>query len=150
MLTAKQEAFALAIVEGYNQSDAYRRAYDAERMLPATVWKRASELSQDRAVAGRIAELSQQIADQAVQATIWTVERIIRELAHNAEIALAQRKPQVAAANQALIKIGEHIGMWPSRPQDQPREGDRHLHLHGLSTDELRQRARELLSDAGS
>ncbi|MGU9998175.1 terminase small subunit, partial [Bordetella avium] len=36
-LTPKQEAFALAYVETGNASEAYRRAYSAERMKPETV-----------------------------------------------------------------------------------------------------------------
>jgi hypothetical protein len=36
-LTVKQEAFCIAILNGTGWSDAYREAYDAENMAPATV-----------------------------------------------------------------------------------------------------------------
>ena len=35
-LTPKQEAFCLAYMETGNASEAYRRAYDADNMKPAT------------------------------------------------------------------------------------------------------------------
>lgn len=54
MLTAKQEAFCQAIVSGLSQADAYRKAYDAERMKAETVQKRASELMANGVVRGRV------------------------------------------------------------------------------------------------
>lgn len=56
-LTAKQEAFAQAIVSGKSQADAYRGAYDAGRMKPATIQNNASSLCKNSEVAARIAEL---------------------------------------------------------------------------------------------
>lgn len=53
-LTAKQEAFCQAIVSGMSQADAYRAAYDAGKMKPPTVQKRASELMANGVVAGRV------------------------------------------------------------------------------------------------
>jgi len=83
-LTPKQEKFARAYVETVNASEAYRLAYDAERMKPETVNKRASELLTSGAITGRIGELQ---AEHRKQHDI-TVERITamyledRELAH--------------------------------------------------------------------
>ena len=65
-LTKKQETFCLAYIETGNASEAYRRAYDAERMGRATVWKRASELMHNGEVEGRIGELRRQAADRAL------------------------------------------------------------------------------------
>jgi phage terminase small subunit len=42
MLTQRQETFCLAYIETRNASEAYRRAYNAGKMKPATVNKRAS------------------------------------------------------------------------------------------------------------
>ena len=76
-LTPKQEAFALAYVETGNQSEAYRMAYDVgENTKPETVWKRASELMADGAVAGRVSELKAQAAERLMV----TVESLTREL----------------------------------------------------------------------
>ena len=56
-LTAKQEAFCLAIVTGSSQIDAYRQAYAAENMKAQTIYQRASELMADGKIADRVAEL---------------------------------------------------------------------------------------------
>ena len=50
-LTPKQEAFAQAIADGHNQSDAYRLAYDAADSSPATIWQRACGLAKHPQVA---------------------------------------------------------------------------------------------------
>lgn len=56
-LTPKQEAFCLTYIETGNASQAYRQAYDAGRMKPETINKRASELLTKGDIAGRISEL---------------------------------------------------------------------------------------------
>ena len=56
-LTIKQEAYARARVAGANQHDAYVASYDASRMLPNTIDRRALELEGHGAIAARIAEL---------------------------------------------------------------------------------------------
>jgi hypothetical protein len=62
-LTAKQEAFALGVVEGKTQAEAYREAYPASReWQPDTVWRRASELMAHREVSGRVEELRASLA----------------------------------------------------------------------------------------
>jgi len=43
-LTAKQRKFAENVVSGMNLAEAYRKAYDAEGMKPASVQRRAAEL----------------------------------------------------------------------------------------------------------
>jgi len=56
-LTIKQEAFCQKYIETGNASEAYRQAYDASAMKPATVNKRSNELFANGAITGRIAEL---------------------------------------------------------------------------------------------
>ena len=58
-LTAKQETLCqLVALEGLDQSEAYRQAYDVSLdTLPATVWSEASRLVANPKVAARIAEL---------------------------------------------------------------------------------------------
>lgn len=75
-LTAKQENFCLAYLETGNASEAYRRAYSAEKMKPETIHKRASELLADGEVSGRIAELQQAAASAAVMSRQEALERL--------------------------------------------------------------------------
>ncbi len=63
-LTPKQEAFCQAIVAGNSQSAAYRLAYNAAKMKPATVHKRSGELMADGAMTGRITELREPVIEK--------------------------------------------------------------------------------------
>ena len=94
-LTQKQEAFCLAYIETGNASEAYRRAYDAGKMKPETVTKRASELMASGDISGRVSEL--RIAAQ--ERAMVTVESLTAELEEARQLALreATAAPAVAA-----------------------------------------------------
>jgi phage terminase small subunit len=64
-LTAKQEAFCQAIVSGMSQADAYRKAYNAEKMKPATVQESASRMMADRKIAARVEEIRAPVVAEA-------------------------------------------------------------------------------------
>ena len=65
-LTPKQDHFArLIALDGVNQSEAYRRAYDARNMKPETIWQRASEVARHSKVAARVQELRDGLQEQA-------------------------------------------------------------------------------------
>ena len=56
-MTPKQEAFCQKFIELGNASAAYRASYDAEKMKPATVNRRAKELLDNGKIGARIDEL---------------------------------------------------------------------------------------------
>ena len=61
MLTAKQEKFVQSIVlDNMNLSDAYRSAYNADKMSDKTVNEKASLLAGEDKIRARILELRQQ------------------------------------------------------------------------------------------
>ena len=60
-LTVKQERFAQAYVRTGKASEAYREAYDAGKMKPATVWTEASLLLDNPKVAARVDRLNAEI-----------------------------------------------------------------------------------------
>ena len=66
MLTAKQEKFVQNIIEGMSQADAYRNAYDTNRMSDKTVWESASKLLSNHKVAARVQELRDQLANKSI------------------------------------------------------------------------------------
>jgi phage terminase small subunit len=66
MLTAKQEKFALNIVNGMSQADAYRDAYPGIKMSDKTVWERASVLAKNNKVKARIEELRAELAKPSI------------------------------------------------------------------------------------
>ena len=101
-LTAKQEAFALAVVEGSNNSDAYRLAYDAENMSDDTIWRRAHDVAKNGKVTARIALLRADAAERC----IVTVVSVTNELERARVAALADGKYSAAvAASMGKAKI---------------------------------------------
>jgi phage terminase small subunit len=75
-LTPKQEAFAQAVASGMTQADAYRSAYNADKMKPETIQNSAYKLMQDGDITARIEELRAEVA----QLHLWTREDSIRAL----------------------------------------------------------------------
>lgn len=75
-LTAKQEAFAQAIADGLNQSDAYRKAYNASKSTDKSVNELASALLKNIKVASRVAELRGALQESA----LWSREDSVRAL----------------------------------------------------------------------
>jgi len=64
-LTAKQEAFCRYYVDTGIASEAYRMAYDTERMKPESIWCNASQLLSSTKVAQRVEELRREYAEQS-------------------------------------------------------------------------------------
>ena len=62
MLTLKQQTFADSIAAGQTQAAAYRSAYDAADMAPATVWNEASKLVRHPEVSDRVDHLQRESA----------------------------------------------------------------------------------------
>lgn len=94
-LTIKQENFCLAYVETGNASEAYRRAYDTEDMLPTTVNRHAHGMLENDKVAARISELRSSV----MQRHKITVDDLLRELDEAREMGRETGKaaPMVAA-----------------------------------------------------
>lgn len=67
MLTTKQENFVQSVVFGeMNYSDAYRSAYNTDRMSDKTVNEKASLLANEDKIRARITELRDQLEDEAI------------------------------------------------------------------------------------
>jgi hypothetical protein len=75
-LTAKQEAFAQGIADGLGQADAYRIAYDAEKMSTNNIYSKASVLMSDGKVAERVAQLKAQLQSKQ----LWSREMSVKAL----------------------------------------------------------------------
>lgn len=107
MLTAKQEHFALSIVEGRTQSAAYREAYDAVGMQDTTVWTEASKLMRHPQVSQRVEELKEEAEATRLAALLSREEAILQRLEHEAVTAKTD-----SARIRALELLGRHIGMF--------------------------------------
>lgn len=104
-LTSKQEKFAQAVASGKNNSDAYREAYDARRMQPASVNVNASKLMADAKVALRVAALRKPAAANASM----TLERHLQDLKDLRDQAMDAR--QFSAAIAAEVARGKASGV---------------------------------------
>lgn len=76
-LTPKQEAFCQRYLETGNASEAYRLAYDAEKMKPESVHRNAHELLANTKIASRLEELK---ARQLKRHDV-TIDRVLAEYA---------------------------------------------------------------------
>lgn len=104
-LTQKQEAFCLAYIETGNASEAYRKAYNATKMKPASVNVKASELLADGKVTVRVAELR----GAAAERNEVTVDSLIAELEEAREIAKQEAQPSaMVSATMGKAKITGH------------------------------------------
>lgn len=65
-LTQKQENFCLAYIKTGNASEAYRKAYNAEKMKPATITSKAYELMQNGEVTAMIDKLKARAESKAI------------------------------------------------------------------------------------
>ena len=76
-LTPKQEKFAQCVADGMTQADAYRAAFDVGATTkPETVQANASRLMADSTVSARVAELRQQLSQNA----LWTRQNSVQAL----------------------------------------------------------------------
>ena len=105
MLTAKQEEFAKAIVEGMNQADAYRSAYNTERMSDNAIYREASLLMSNPKVAQRIKELREQLAAPSIMTAQERLEWLTKVIQSDKE-SMADR---LKASDQMNKMQGEYV-----------------------------------------
>ena len=143
-MTSKQESFAQAIVDGFPQVDAYKRAYNSENMDPSTVYQEASRVANNRKVAARIEELRDLVTIAVTEKRAWDLERLVDEAEIN--MAGAREDRQWSAANGSLTTIGKATGLLV----DKMDVSVTHTLKPGLSLEELEERLQRLDAlDAG-
>jgi len=116
-LTAKQEAFCMAILEGKGFSDAYRQAYDAENMSPASIHQEAYKLGTHPKIAQRLerAEREKQ-AEQRMQ-RLSRAERVVQKLE---QIALRDGETDGTQV-RALELLGKTLGLFVDRVETEDK-----------------------------
>lgn len=70
-LTTKQEIFVQRLIEGYSQREAYRFAYNCEKMKDSTIDNNAYKLMQNNEILTRYEELKNELK----QKMFYTVEK---------------------------------------------------------------------------
>ena len=116
-LTAKQEAFCIAILNGTGWSEAYRQAYNAQNMAPATVHREAYALATHHKIAARLerAEREKQ-AEQRMQ-RLSRAERVVQKLE---EIALRAGDTDGTQV-RALELLGKTLGLFVDRVETEDK-----------------------------
>ena len=106
--TPKEEAFCLAIVEGENQSDAYRMAgYKVDNMKPATIHRTAKRMMDKSKISARIEQLRKPIRERHNV----TVDSLLLELEEARKAALGAETPQTSAAVTATMGKAKLCGL---------------------------------------
>jgi phage terminase small subunit len=116
-LTPKQEAFCLAYIETSNASEAYRQAYDCQRMKPETVSRNAKALLDNNKIATRLAEIRQPVLERAQ----ITLETHLNDLKHLRDVSAKEGK--YGAAVQAEIARGKASGLYIDRAEVTGKDG---------------------------
>jgi phage terminase small subunit len=106
-LTEKQEAFCRAYIECGNASEAYRTAYDAEKMNVASVNKAAQKLLDNPLITPRL----EQLRAPNIQKHNITVDSLIAELEEARMAALSAETPQSSAAVSATMSKAKLVGL---------------------------------------
>jgi len=110
-LTVKQEAFCLAYIETGNASEAYRQAYDAEKMTNEVIAVKSCELLKNGKITVRVADLQQYL----VKRHEVTVDSLMLELEEARMAAMGASNPQSAAAVAATMGKAKLAGLLVDR-----------------------------------
>lgn len=141
MLTPKREKFAHGVASGLNQSDAYRAAFNAGGMKPATINVKASQLMADGKVRERVNELRAPIAEKAQ----ITLESHLADLKELRDMAVEAR--QMGAAISAEVARGKAAGVVVDRASlELTGKGGAPIAMAAITPDEYRRIALEVAS----
>jgi len=105
-LTPKQEKFAQLLEEGMNQSDAYRKAYNAEKMTDKTICEKASILASNGKIRARREEIRAPVLDKVGYSIEAHLERL--EILSS----MASKAGQFTAAVNAETNRGKCSGFY--------------------------------------
>ena len=125
-LTGKQQHFCRAVVSGCTMSDAYREAYNAANMKPATVNREAHTLMADPKITTRV-EWLQKAKDRAVVASsLSDRERVLTKL--RAMLDTTEGGPAVTAQLRAAELLGKSVGLFKDvTVQEEPERSSEEL-----------------------
>lgn len=126
-LTAKQAAFATAYATGKTLQEAYAEAYNAGKMKPATMKRRADELLRQPKIAQRVTSLREKVERACEDAAVMNRVEVLEELtriatggglypAYGAEgEEMSPRPATVKERLKALEMLGKHHQLFSER-----------------------------------
>ena len=129
MLTAKQELFCQNIANGFTQTEAYKRAYNSENMIDATISNSAYKLMTNDAIAARIQQLRDRLAEILLFPRIERLT-VLKDIAQNGE--------KDSDKINAIKAVGDMLGdNAPRKMQIEHTEAVHDKPLEELTDDEL-------------
>lgn len=105
-LTEKQEKFCHEFIKTGNASEAYRNSYNAGKMKPESVHRKAHEVMDNVKVSARIEEMRSKVAEKRRA----SLEDLLDELEQARTLAMAQETPQSSAAVAATMGKAKMLG----------------------------------------
>jgi hypothetical protein len=111
-LTPKQEQFCLKYQELGNASEAYRQSYDASRMKPETVNRRAFDLLQNGNIAARIDGLRAAAAKIVVLDKAMVLNDLLRVKDEAMAPNIRGEMTNPLVATKTLELLGKHLALW--------------------------------------
>ena len=119
-LTDKQEAFVQQVFQGRNYSDAYRAAYDADRMTDKTVNEESCRLAATPKVTARLAQLQREREQVQRMQRLTRAEKVIEKLE---EIALRDTEDGHTDGTQvrAIELLGKTLGLFVDRVETEDK-----------------------------
>lgn len=141
-LTAKQEKFIQGIVSGLSQREAYKQAYNTNKMKDETIDVKASKMFNMDKVRIRYQELISEFKDkalysreEAVNDLIWIKDKAKEDI-NNPKKGLKQANGTVFI--NAIKELGELNDLYPAKKQDINVNGEINNPYSDLSTDDLK------------
>lgn len=118
LLTPKQQKFCMVYIEKGNASEAYRQSYNTEKMLPATIKRKASELLSN----GNITATLEQIQREHRARHDVTIENLTRELDEARLLAVGFL--QLSAAVMAIMSKAKLHGLLTEKAMEKALPAD--------------------------
>lgn len=111
-LTAKQEKFCQGVAKGLSYSEAYREAYNANKMSEKTIWENASRLAKNSRVTARLEELRSKIEEELIYSAKESFNKL-KELQDKAEL-----NGNINAAIKAEELKGKLVNLYKEKEQN--------------------------------
>lgn len=142
-LTPKQENFCQKYIELGNASEAYRQSYDASKMKPETIKRKAQELLNHGTITATIEALQ---AEHKKRHNI-TVDDLITELEEARIAALTCETPQSSAAVSATMGKAKILGFDKQVVEHTGKDGNAIQHNHNISLQDVLDARQQILDE---
>ena len=107
-LTPKQEAFVRQVLAGDDLSTAYRKAYDAEKMSPASINREAHRMSQHSKITPRL-KRGMEVREVSAQSSYHSLRHSVIE---RLDLMANDGDASDSARVRSLELIGKHVGLF--------------------------------------